>query len=88
VNKSAYNTGVVAALVDAGLLKSADANALAERLRLEPEIGKRPRPPKKRESMPDYEEDFFTWGGKGSVSNSLLQNLGINFRGPEDETFS
>ena len=37
MNKSAYNTGVVAALLDAGLLKSADANALAKQLQSEQE---------------------------------------------------
>lgn len=87
MNKAAYNTGVIAALLDAGLLKSADANALAERLRLEPDVEKRPRPPKKRQSVPDYEENDVSWGAKGSVMNSLLQNLGIDFRSPIEEDY-
>lgn len=88
VNKAAaYSTGVIAALLDAGLLKSADANALAERLRQEPDEGKRSGPPKKQPTVPDYENDITSWGAKGSVMNSLLQNLGIDFRQPIDEGY-
>lgn len=87
VNKAAaYSTGVIAALLDAGLLKSADANALAERLRQEPDEGKRPGPPKKQITVPDYENNDVSWSAKGSVANSLLQNLGVEMRGP-DETY-
>ena len=87
MNKTAYNTGVIAALLDAGLLKSADANALAEQLRLEPDVDKRPLPPKKQVSVPDYEDDYTMWSSRGSPSNSVLQNLGIEIRGPDTETY-
>ena len=87
VNKAAYTKGVVAALVEAGLLKSADANALAEQLSLEPDVENRPLPPRKKPSVPDYEDDDTIWSSRGSTSNSVLQNLGIEVRGPESETY-
>jgi hypothetical protein len=88
VNKAAaYNAGVVAAMVDAGLLKSADANALAEQLRQEPEREKRPLPPAQRASIPESEDDV-SWGSKGSVMDSMLHNLGIDVRAPVDESYS
>lgn len=83
MNKAAYNLGIVAALMESGLLKSADANALAEQLRQEPEIPEHPPKPLKRMTVPAYEDDYFTWSGKGNLTNDVLQNLGIDIRGPD-----
>ncbi len=87
MNKSAYNTGVVAALLDAGLLKSADANALAKQLQSEQEPEKRPGQRKKRPTIPEYEDEYFNWGGRSGVANSMLENLGIDVRGPTEENY-